>query len=279
VSGLARRTDHRRRPGRLRRTFTGSRLIGLLLIVAGGAAGNWLLTDAAFDFDPAHVSHGDITWTSAQDVGAAVAAADKAGVNVFRLSIAPVTERLRALATVEWAQVRVALPDGLAVEIVEREPVFVLVLPAAGSRFVVDADGLLLAQVPAGGTLADAAAALPALIDTRSASANLSVGERLESIDVAATLKLAAITPADLASGAAQLRLTLGDDEGFVIATDPPSWQAIFGFYTVSVRPPSIIDRQVQCLRSLLANGEAQVESVYLEPSADRCGTFVSRSE
>jgi len=36
-----------------------------------------------------------------------------------------------------------------------------------------------------------------------------------------------------------------------------------------------MIPRQVQCLRSLLGAGEAEVTTIYLAPLDERCGTYV----
>jgi hypothetical protein len=36
-----------------------------------------------------------------------------------------------------------------------------------------------------------------------------------------------------------------------------------------------MVPRQVQCLRFLLDEGEAALETIYLAPQEERCGTFL----
>jgi hypothetical protein len=90
-------------------------------------------------------------------------------------------------------------------------------------------------------------------------------------------LKLAALTPADVDSAATSFSLFIDDENGFTLGADLPAWRAVFGHYTPNLRPVDMIDQQVQCLRSLLADREQQVAVIYLAPAEDRCGTFRAR--
>jgi hypothetical protein len=69
--------------------------------------------------------------------------------------------------------------------------------------------------------------------------------------------------------------VTVSDATGFVVGTSPGSWIAIFGLYTPSARPPSIIPGQVRLLRSLLAGREGTVAQVILADAAN--GTFIPK--
>ncbi len=49
----------------------------------------------------------------------------------------------------------------------------------------------------------------------------------------------------------------------------------MFGLYTATVRTADIVPSQAQCLGELLAGRERQIETVYLSPNGDQCGTYV----
>ena len=58
----------------------------------------------------------------------------------------------------------------------------------------------------------------------------------------------------------------------------PGLWTAVFGFYTTSLRPATIIPGQVRTLRSLLARvGESKVESVIV--ADDQNGSWVPKAK
>jgi hypothetical protein len=266
-------TRRRREPGRLRRTITFGRLLGAVLIAGAAWGYGWLTDSPDFALDPDHVSYAGLLRTPIDEVRAAIGIAAEGRPNVFGLRTAAMERRLAGLPTVAGARVAVRLPDGLDVTLVERTPVFQLAL--SGGTFLVGGDGLLLAPAAASGASGDEL--LPLVIDNRAASRPLRPGDRLDEIDLAAITNLAAVGPAELGSAATMLRLSIDDQLGFAISAEPAGWRAVFGFYTVHLRPTAIIARQVQCLRSLLADGEESVDTVYLEPTADRCGTFRPR--
>ena len=89
--------------------------------------------------------------------------------------------------------------------------------------------------------------------------------------------RIGAITPLDLGSAAARLRLAVDPEIGWIVETEPESWRAVFGLYTATVRTAEIVPSQAQCLGELLAGREAQIEIVYLSPEGERCGTYVAR--
>jgi hypothetical protein len=64
------------------------------------------------------------------------------------------------------------------------------------------------------------------------------------------------------------------DDEGWSIDASPGLWHAVFGIFSAELRPPTIIDQQVRCLRTVLVGREDAVATVHLAPRGDRCGTF-----
>jgi hypothetical protein len=191
--------------------------------------------------------------------------------NLFSLRTDEMQRRLVELPAVAEAEVQAVLPDALLVTVEERQPLFVW--RAGGADFLVDADGVLIDRAGPG------VPALPVVEDRRSSTSGepVVVGDVLEPIDLTAILRIAAVTPELIGSGAERLELSVDDEEGYALAAVPESWRAVFGHYTPTLRPPEIIDQQVQCLRSLLAQDEANIEIVYLATADDRCGTFLPR--
>ncbi|MGH2467765.1 MAG: cell division protein FtsQ/DivIB, partial [Candidatus Limnocylindrales bacterium] len=214
-------------------------------------------------------------YTSLAQIRAALGLTPGARLDLVTLRTSTLATRLRALpavdaAATDAAEVRVALPGRLIVTIHERRPIVVWQVGPRG--LLVDSGGRLFAE-------ADGAArpALPAVADQRATALALAVGDALDPLAFSAVRKLAAVTPALLGSTAPSLALALTDADGFTLAA-PAGWRAVFGLYTTTIRPPSIIDRQVQCLTSLLAQvGERNLATIYLSPGAGACGTYTTR--
>jgi hypothetical protein len=202
----------------------------------------------------------------------AAALLEGAPPNLFRYDTALAVARLVRFPAIRTAAVRAVLPDRVIAIIDER--VAVLVWRVGDERFLVDGDGLLFAREeqatgPAGHE------DLPIVTDRRADSAGLAITSRIAPVDLRVARDLGALTPAMLGSGAAALAVSLDDQLGFVLATDPAAWSATFGLYGEVTRNPEIVPLQVQCLASLLADqGEAAVGSVTLSPEGQLCGTF-----
>ncbi len=263
--GGARRVRRRRSP------LNRWRVLGAMLMMAAGGAFGWLVSADDFAVDAGAVRLSQLRYTDPHLVRLTMAPWLAGTPNLFALPAAEVERALAGLPAVADSRVRAVLPDGLVVELVERVPVFVW--RTADGDFLVDSSGVLLRAAAAGDPLA---ADLPVLNDERERVPVPGVGGSMEPVDLAAVLKLAAVDPPLLGSGAAWLTLSADDENGYVLAAAPRSWRAIFGHYTPTLRPPDIIDQQVQCLRALLGD-EEQLLTVYLAPADDRCGTFVAR--
>ena len=195
------------------------------------------------------------------------------GANLFALSTEALAERVRTLPTVADASVNVALPDTLSVALVER--VALLVWRVGERDYLVDRDGTLFAQIgdPAPGD----AATLPRLDDRRASATGLAVGSRLDAVDLDAATRLGSLMPSDVGSSAPSLRLSVTDQNGFVVRSgEDDGWTAIFGFYTPTLRTPELIPGQVRLLRSKLAEaGESTIERIVLASDTD--GTYIPR--
>ncbi|MFL5643133.1 MAG: cell division protein FtsQ/DivIB [Chloroflexota bacterium] len=262
-------------PGR--RTRPVRRASAGLSVVRAGAALAMLVSAAAIygvgassAFDYTKLQLAGLTFTDQKAVETALAGAR--GANLFGLSTAPLEQALEKMPTVSSARVQVQLPGTLAVTVDERKPV--LVWKVGEDRYLVDAGGTLFAKLPPEPPAA--AWGLPVIDDRRAGSRIVEVGGHLDPVDLDAATRLASLVPADLASSATSLGVTVSDENGFVIDAKPAGWSAIFGFYTPSLRTTELIPEQVRLLRSLLAGREETVDRVILASATD--GTYTQKA-
>jgi cell division septal protein FtsQ len=197
---------------------------------------------------------------------------DARGANLFALVTRPLEERIRELPTVRSADVSVRLPDIVWVRLRERSPI--LVWQVGARRYLVDVDGQLFARLD--DAPPEAAADLPVVEDRRAASVGLAVGRAVDRVDLDAATRLASLVPADVGSEADALHVYVSDANGFTIRTKPSTWQAVFGFYTPTLRTPELIPGQVRLLRSLLIGREPLIDRVILASETD--GTFTTKA-
>lgn len=248
------------------------RVAGFVLALSTAALFAALVTSHQFDL--AHLQVSDLVYTQEADIDTAVGISPGATPNVFRIDTTRMARALVELPAVASANVHVALPDRLVVDVTERTPTFVLATPT--SAYVLDVDGFVLDEVP----VADAASlGLPVITDLRDQFAPvLEVGGRLDEVSLDADLRLAAITPETIGTSYGDLTVTADDTDGYVLTAEPGGWRAIFGHYTPNLRPIDIFDAQVQCLRARVEAGESDIAVIYLAPLDDKCGTFLPRS-
>jgi cell division septal protein FtsQ len=237
-----------------------------LLVAAGGLYG--ALASDAFVARTTTVSGN--TWTSDDAIRAALAVPD--GQNVFTLATDDLEQRIEQIPAVAGAEVMVALPDGVQVSVAEREAL--LAWSVGTRRFLVDAGGTLFGEL--GDDAPEAAAQLPLVVDRRATSTSLGVGSTLDPVTLDAALRLGSLSPADVGSGGEAVRIRIDDQNGYVLHGEPGGWNAIFGFYTPTLRTTELIPGQVRLLRSLLlANDEAEVQRVIL--ADEDSGTWIPR--
>jgi len=240
-----------------------------LLVAIGGLHG--AMSSELFDARSTAVTGN--TWTAEDEILGALAL--EPGQKAFTVETQALEDRVEQLPSVASARVTVALPDGVRVEVAERRAL--LAWAVAGRTFLVDADGLLFGEL--GAAPPEAAAALPRITDRRLASRGLAVGTVLDPVSLDAALRLGSLTPADVGSGGDALEIRVDDRNGFVLHAEPARWNAIFGFYTPTLRTTELIPGQVRLLRSLLldpAHDEDDVLRVIL--ADERSGTWVPRS-
>lgn len=251
--------------GRFR--LTPPRAAALLAFLACVGSFYGLSTTSAFTLARTEVP--TLRWTTREALDGALATA--AGTNLFEVRTAPIENRLKTLPAVADAHVRVSLPDTLVVEVVEREPI--LVWAVGETRFLVDREGVIFAVLAKGSS---PSRDLTVIADSRPTSAVLGIGSSIDPVDLDAATRLGSLTPADVGSTATSLVITVTEANGFVAATVPPSWVAVFGLYTPTLRTTAMIPGQVRLLRSLLDGREAGVAKVILA-DADS-GTYVPKA-
>jgi len=236
----------------------------LLAMLVSAAALYGVANSSAFTFEQLLLEGDALTDSNAVHQ----ALEDVQGENLFGLRTSPLEAVLAELPTVHRADVTIRLPGTLLVRLQERTPI--LVWRVGARRYLVDADGHLFAKL--GEEPAADAAALPVVEDRRATSAGLSVGGRLEPVDLDAATRLASLVPADVGSEATTLTVAVGDANGFIVRARPQDWTAVFGFYTQSLRTPDLIPGQVRLLRSLVIGREPLLERVILASETD--GTY-----
>lgn len=272
MSRLPTRRAGQPRPGRpIRRSSAGlsrTRALAAFVLVLAGLAIYGVGASPVFAFRQPLDLQG-ATWTSAADVTALLGISD--GTNLVTLRTDSLAARLAGLPAVRSAEVRVVLPNTIRVRLEERQPI--LVWQSAAGRFLVDASGVAFVQLAAGAASPNG---LPTISDTRAAAA-LSVGSSLDPIVFDVARRLGSLVPADLESTANGLLVTLSDDQGFTLKAVPGLWTAVFGFYTTSLRPPSIIPDQARLLKSLIAGREPTIESVILADG--QSGTYTTKAK
>ena len=235
---------------------------------------------AATDVLSTDASTGEVVSSADASAGTAVPPAASPGAspeaeNVFTLRTAPLAARVVTLPTVASATVTAALPDAIRVDVVEREPI--LVWSVGDHRLLVDRDGLVLLDAAAPDAPPAAARvvrSLPAIVDARAASARLAAGDHVDALDLDVATRLASLTLADIGTKAKRLDVRVTAADGWVVGP-PDGWEAVFGLYAATVRPPDVVPEQVRLLRSLLAGREAQLRRVYL--ASGEAGTYTLR--
>jgi cell division protein FtsQ len=259
-----------RRTRRVRRASAGLTPVraGALLAILLASAGIYGLASSNA-FALRHTTITGATWTPEATILEALALPQ--GANLFNLEPAALERTLAALPTLRGAAVTVALPDELRVDVAERTPL--LVWRTTNGSYLVDADGKLFAEL--GPDQKEAAASLPVVDDSRLDASVLGVGSTLDPVTLDAATRLGSLSPADVGSAARSLVLQLDDTDGFTMRTRPAGWNAVFGFYTPTLRTTELVPGQVRLLRSILAGREATIQRVIL--ADDRSGTILPR--
>ena len=212
------------------------------------------------------------------DPDAVIAAANiPIGSSLLGVNLRAAEEAVAALPLVASVRVSAGLPDGIQIRV--REKSLLLRWQIGDLAYAVTEGGELLGNIDTldlAPTAAAALAAAPLLYDDRVPSPLLTV-RQLTATELDVTTRLASLTPEDLGTGATTLSLRLLSDFGFVVEATGPSieWHAVFGIYSATIRPTSMIPGQVRLLRSLLAGRETRIGWVIL--ADDQAGTYTAK--
>jgi cell division septal protein FtsQ len=240
-------------PGRIAAGLLGALLVGGLLALINGP---WLRV--------ASVVWAGERYTTSNQLQRALASLD--GAALLTIDASALAAELQQLPAVSHATVEAVIPDTVRVRIVEKVAAFIWQTSAV--RLIGVADGTLIGQVALRAELSDDMAALPLVDDRRVESRNIIVGDRIDASTLAAALRLSAVEPAQLGSTAAHLDVRLTDDDGFLLVSEQPAWQADFGIYPEADSDPSgtldeRVEAQVAAVRTLFAfEGEPKISWV-----------------
>jgi hypothetical protein len=224
------------------------------------------------------VGHISVVGTLLLDPDAVVAAANiPVGSSLLAVNLRAAEEAVAALPLVASVRVSAGLPDGIQIRVREKS---LLLRWQIGDRiYAVSESGELLGETASLDLASSAAAALaaaPLLYDDRTPSPLPTAGQ-LTATELDVITRLASLTPEDLGTAAPTLTLRLLSDFGFVVEATGPSieWNAVFGIYSATIRPTSMIPGQVRLLRSLLAGRETRIGWVIL--ADDQAGTYTAK--
>jgi cell division septal protein FtsQ len=219
-----------------------------------------------------------VVGTQLLDPDAVIAAANiPIGSSLLGVNLSAAEEAVAALPLVASVRVSAGLPDGIQIRVREKS---LLLRWQIGDRiYAVSQSGELLGETASLNLAPSAAAALaaaPLLYDDRTPSPLLTAGQ-LTATELDVATRLASLTPEDLGTAATTLTLRLTSDFGFVVEATGPSieWNAVFGIYSATIRPTSMIPGQVRLLRSLLAGRESRIGWVIL--ADDQAGTYTAK--
>lgn len=224
------------------------------------------------------VGHLSVVGTVLLDPDKVIAAANiPIGSSLLGVNLREAEEAVAALPLVASVRVSAGLPDGIQIRV--REKTLLLRWQIGERVYAVSDSGELLGETrmldlaPSAAVLLDAA---PLLTDDRTPSPLPTVG-RLTPTELDVATRLASLTPEDLGTAAPTLTLQLLSDFGFVLQASGPSieWYAVFGIYSATIRPTSMIPGQVRLLRSLLAGRETKIGWVIL--ADDQAGTYTEK--
>ena len=294
-------------PAPRKRHSTFARLVGAIGLVLLTTLLFWMLTDDAFTVTDADVTFEGLAHADESAVREHLTDLER-GPNVFRVKASDIVSELSTLTEVDAAAARVTLPAAVTVELDERDPVFIW--SNGELSWLVDEEGMLFApadeataaavraasrvegdtvtdettadgEITAGDEAADEAveltlaarADLPIVEDGRLPDEPPTVGTHLRPTDLLVMRQLLAITPELLGSQSKSLELRVDDSAGYVLESNR-GWRALFGHYTPTLQPPTVLPRQVQCLEWLLASEERKLEEVWLALSDEACGTY-----
>ncbi len=247
-----------RRPGIPLRRRVGARLPSIRRLIAGvgavaGAAvlvallnGPWLLVTEVAWGGEAYTTDDDLRDELETQVGASLLAVDTDAIR----------EEIEGLPAVASASVTAGIGGRLEATVIEHEAAFLWLTDAW--RFLGASDGTIFARVRRSSEPDPEMEGLPQIVDHRSSTGLLSVGDVIPAPLLRTALRVAALDPALLGSDEATLGVQLDDEFGFRLIATEQGWEAALGAYGIDPRETAAeadkrLERQITAVRTLFA--------------------------
>jgi POTRA domain, FtsQ-type len=248
----ARKGGPRLRMPRVSRGASGGRILAAILALgfAGGLLffvnGPWLRVSS--------IAWAGTRYTSADRLTAVLDPVR--GESLLAVDSESLADRLATLPAITSARVETRFPNGVSVQLVEKEPTLVWRTPAV--QLVVAGDGTVFGEVALSAALPAELASLPYVTDQRLASRNIIIGDRIPADVMATALQLEQIDPVAMGSSADGFSVELDDTCGYTLRPRPSgTWQAVFGLYDLDLADGAAvatrIAAQVAAVRTLFA--------------------------
>jgi cell division septal protein FtsQ len=230
-------------PGRIAAGVLTAVLVSALLAVINGP---WLRV--------ARVAWAGERYTATTQLQRVLASLD--GKPLLTVDATALAARLSRLPAVSTATVEAVLPDTVRVRITEKVAAFVWQTSAV--RLIGEADGTLIGQLALDADLPADLRLLPLVDDQRVGSRSMIVGDHVDAATLAAAFSLSDVEPAALGSKATDLQLRITDNDGFLLVSTQPAWQADFGLYPdadagASGALQTRVEAQVAAVRTLFS--------------------------
>lgn len=230
----------------------GRRLLAIVLLAAFAGGGLTLVRGPWLRVE--RVVYAGQRYTPSAELEAIVA--PLRGTSLLTVDSEALSQALAGLPAVASAQVSAHLPTGLAVTVEEKAATFIW--QTVNRRLLGAADGSLFAAMdPAAEAPADLAG-LPVVVDERTASAALAIGDTINLEELRMATRMLALDPTIIGSEGTSYSVRIADQEGLVLVSAVPAWQAAFGVYgldpteTVASNDERF-DQQVAAVRTLFA--------------------------
>lgn len=177
------------------------------------------------------------------------------GTSLLLLDERSLADELAAIPGVASATVEPSFPDGVTVHLAERVPA--IVWQTSGRRLLVDASGMVFAEIPRTGAVPPALAGLPLIDDRRIGSRSFRPGDRIPDAERSAALALRNIDPRLAGSAARGFNVAIDQRCGYLLSPASGGWSATFGFHGVTSgalpNDGPTIEAQVAALRTLFS--------------------------
>lgn len=177
------------------------------------------------------------------------------GTSLLLLDERTVAAELAAIPGVASASVEPRFPDGVTIQLAERVPA--IVWQTSGRRLLVDASGIVFAEIARTGAVPPALAGLPLVDDRRISARSFRPGDRIPDDERTAALTLRNLDPQLAGSAARSFNVAIDQGCGYVISPTTGGWSASLGFHgagsTGSAGDAPTIEAQVTALRTLFS--------------------------